>query len=121
MTVPSAPSKPRSVGDRVDDLLQRGRDDVDLLAALVVLPHELERLGVDERPEDRLHRLGDELAELLGRVAGEDLQAVLRSAPHRLVTRAARDEEELPAGRAQHLPARDDPALAERPGEREGR
>src|SRR5207302_5751440 len=60
------------LGDRVDDLLQGGGDDVDLLSALVVLLHELERLGVDEWPEDRLHRLGYELTQLLGPVAGEE-------------------------------------------------
>src|SRR5206468_2248087 len=75
--------------NRVDDLLQRGRDDVDLLPALMMLLDEVERLGVDERPKNRLHRLRDELTELLWGVAGEDLQAVLRRAAHGLMARAA--------------------------------
>jgi hypothetical protein len=80
---------------------------------------EAQRLRIDERSQHRLHRLGDELAELLGPVAGKDEQPVLCSTANRLVARAARDEEELPGRRLQQLPARDQATLAERAGERE--
>ena len=86
-----------------------------------MLLDEAERLGVDERPQHRLERLDDELAQLLGRVALEDAQAVLGRRPHRLVARAARDEQELPGSRLQQLGPRDQAALAERAGERERR
>ena len=44
------------VGDRLDDLLQRRRDDEDALAAFAMLLDEVQRLGIDERAEHRLHR-----------------------------------------------------------------
>ena len=80
-----------------------------------------QRLGVDERAQHRLHRIGDELAQLLRPVAGEDVQPVLRAAANGFVARAPRDEEKLPGRCLQQLAPRDQAALAERAGEREGR
>ena len=109
------------VGDRLHDLLQRRRDDEHLVAAFAMLVDEVQGLGVDERTQHRLHRLRDEPAHLLRREAAQDHEAVLGCAPHRLVARAAQDEEELPARRLRELAAGDEPALAERAGERERR
>ena len=71
------------VGDRLHDLLQRRADDVHRLAALTVTLDEVERLRVDERAQHGFHRLGDELAHLLRRVAAQQDQAVLRGTTHR--------------------------------------
>ncbi len=86
-----------------------------------MLLDKAQRLGIDERAEHRLQRLGDELAQLVGPVAGKDSQTVLRAAADRLVAGAARDEEELPGRRLGQLPARDEAALPEGAGEGEGR
>ena len=90
-------------------------------SALAMPAHELQRLRVDERAQHRLHRLRDELAHRLGREAAQDDEAVLGSAPHSFVARSAEDEEKLPCRRFCELPARDQPAPMERPGERERR
>jgi len=74
---------------------------------------EAQRLGVDERTQDRLHGLGHNLAQVLGPVAGQDAQPVFGAAPDRLVARAPRDEEELPGCGLQELAARDQATLAE--------
>ena len=103
----------------LDDLLQRRRDDVDGLAALAVPGDELERLLVDERLQNRLHRGRDEVAEVVDAEALQDHQAVLRRLAHGLGARAARGEEELPGGGLGELAASDHAVLAERPGERE--
>src|SRR6202008_3582148 len=55
------------------------------------------------------------------RMAGEDAQAVLGPPAHRFVTRAARDEQDLPAGGTQHLPAGGEPTLTERAPRRKHR
>ena len=91
------------VGNRLDDLLQGGRDDVDPLAPSAVALDETQWLRIDERTQHRLHRVGHELAQLLGPIAGEDAQSVHRSSPYRLVVCAPRDEEELPGRRLQEL------------------
>src|ERR1700741_1999572 len=54
-------------------------------------------------------------------MAGEDPQAVLGPPAHRFVTRAARDEQDLPARGTQHRPAGDEPTLTERARKRESR
>ena len=82
-------------------------------------PDEVERLGEDERLQHRFHRLSHELPQLLRPQAPQDDEPVLRGPLHRLVARAARDEKELPERRLGELRPRDQPALAERPGERE--
>ena len=94
--MPSAPSKPEVVGDRLHDLLQGGGNHVDALAPFAVALDEAQRLGIDERAQHRLHRLGHELAHVFDRVAVQDTQPVLGGAAYGLVARAARDEEELP-------------------------
>ena len=109
------------VGDRLHDLQQRRGDDVDGLAALAVLLDQVERLRVDERAQHGLERLGDEIAQLAGSEAAQDEQSVLGGAPYGLVARAAQDEQQLPRRRLRQLAARDQPALAERAGERERR
>ena len=81
---------------------------------------EPQRLGVDERTQHRLHRLGHELAQLLGPVAGEDAQPVLGAPADGLVARAAGDEEELPGRGLQKLASRDHPALTKGAGKCEG-
>jgi hypothetical protein len=83
--------------------------------------HKAQRLGVDKRTQHRLHRLGNELAQLVGPPPGEDEQSVLRTPSNRLVAGAADDEEQLPRRRVQKLAAGDQATLTERAGEREGR
>ena len=109
------------VGDRVDDLLQGGRDHVDALAPFAVALDEAQRLGIDERTQHGLHRLGDELAHVLDRVAGQNAEPVLGRAAHCLVARATGHEEELPERRLQQLTTGDHAAPAQRAGERESR
>jgi hypothetical protein len=107
------------VRDRLHDLLQRRRHDVHLLAPLTVLFDEMERLRVDERLQDRLHRLRDELAHLLGREAAQEDEPVLGGLAHGLVVGAAQDEEELPGRGLRQLAPRDHAVLPERACERE--
>ena len=52
------------VGQREDDLLGRGRDQVDAVAGGPVQLHELERLGVHDRLNRLEHRLPHDLADL---------------------------------------------------------
>ncbi len=49
--------------ERVDDLLERGRDDVHALTALFVLTREGEGVAVDEGLQHWFERRGDELEE----------------------------------------------------------
>jgi len=100
----------------VDDLLQRRRDDVDRLAALVVLSDEPNRILVDEGLEDRFHRVPNQLLELADAQALQDHHSVLGSLPHGRGARAAGDEEELPGRRLGKLGPSDQPALAEGTG-----
>ncbi len=109
------------VGDLLDDLLQRRRDDEHRFAALAMLLDEMQRLGIDERPQHRLHRIRDERAHVVGPEAAQELQPVFGRAPHHLVVRAPEDEQQLPRGRVRELPPRDQPAVAERARERERR
>ena len=105
--------------DLLDDLLQRGGDDVDGLAALAMSLDEVERLLVDERLQDRLHRARDEVAKVVDAEALEDHQAVLGGLPDGLGAGAARGEEQLPGGGLRELAASDHAVLAEGPGERQ--
>src|SRR3954471_9725871 len=91
--------EPEIVGDRLHDLLQRRRDDEDALALFAVALDEAQRLRIHEWTEHRLQRLGDELTQLLGPVAGEDAQTILRTAADGLVAPGPRREEGMPGPR----------------------
>jgi hypothetical protein len=80
---------------------------------------EPERLLVDERLQDGLHRGRDEVAQVVHAEALEDHQPVLRGLANGLGARSAGGEEDLPGRRLGELAAPDHAVLAERPGERE--
>ena len=103
----------------LDDLLQRRRDDVDGLPTPAVAGDEAERLLVDERLQNRLHRSRHEAAEVVDAKALQHHQTVLRGLPHGLGARSACREEQLPGGGLGELAAPDHAVLAERAGERE--
>jgi hypothetical protein len=80
---------------------------------------KLERVVVDERPENVFERVCDERAHLVRPHAAQQYEAVFRSLAHGLVGRTARGEHHLPERRLHELAAGDQTAPAERPGERE--
>src|SRR5713226_1171720 len=81
--------------ERVDDLLERGRDYVHALTALFVLTREGEGVAVDEGLQHWFERRGDELTQLVRGEAPEDAQAVLGDALHRGRIRPASNEQQL--------------------------
>ena len=89
------------------------------LAALAVPGNEVQRLLVDERLQNRLHRGRDEGAEVVDPKALQHHQAVLRRLAHGLGACSSRREEQLPGSRLRELAATDHAVLAERAGERE--
>lgn len=107
------------LGKRVDDLLERRRDNVDRLTTLAMLVGEVQPLGVDQRPEDGLDCVRYELPHLGLPEAVQDHQALLGRLAHPLCAHPARDEEQLPDGRLRQLNPPDYPVPAERAGERE--
>jgi uncharacterized cupin superfamily protein len=102
----------------IDDLLQRSRDDVHTLAALLVLARKRERLPVDEGFQDRLECGCNEIAELVGRESLEHAQAVLRHTLHRRSIGAAGNKEQLHECGLGELTAADQSAISERTRER---
>ena len=68
------PVMPEQLGERLDDLLGRHRDQVDLVVVGQVLVDELDRLVVDERLDDVVDRVGDERPDLVAVPAPGDLE-----------------------------------------------
>ena len=109
--------EPEVVGNVLDDLVQARRDDVRRLTGCPVTLEQLERLGEEQRPQDGLHRLTEDLLE------GGDGQSLQQT--HPVDRRSPRpvdsgeQEQELPQGRPGEIACRQQAAPPERARERE--
>ncbi len=99
--------------ERVDDLLERRRDDERLLAALSVSRDEVERVAVDVRLEGGVHGLGDDLAHHRDRKSLQERHRALGRLPDTGRARPVADEDELREHRLRPVPAPEEPSPME--------
>ncbi len=106
--------------DRLDDLRPTARDDHDLAAGGAVLLDQVRGLGVDERVDDVVQRLPDDVVHRRDVPAGAHGRDLRPETLHLLGVGAGEGEDELRVRGLQRGTPVDQPALEERAAEGQG-
>ena len=104
--------------DRLDDLGAARGDDHDVAAGELVLLDQADGLVVDQRVDDVVQRVGDDLADRGDVPTGDERGHERAHLLHLVVVGAAEDVDELGVRRAQHGAPGDEAAGLERLAER---